>query len=1410
MSLRLLGPVMLDPTEPSEASLTPRHRLVLTALAVRRGHVVPPGEIAEAVWAGVPPPSWSKQVQICVVRLRKALGHDAIETAQGGYRLVAEVLGLDVDAFEQLVRRGRELARDGQPDRAATTLARAVAVWGGDPFTLLGGWPPAVAESARLRELHAGAQEDLLECRLAVGEHREVAAQAEVLVAQEPLRERRWALLALARYRCGRQAEALGSLQRARRLLRDELGIDPGEELVRLETSILHQDPTLRPVPRPRVVSQDCPYKGLSHHDVGDPLFGRDADVASCLARLRTSPLVVVAGPSGCGKSSLVRAGVVPALVRTGRDVVVVVPGLDGTFTIPVSGTSAPVLVVDQLEEAVAGTSPPADTLARLAAYALDVAPVVVTVRADRLAALTADTAFSRLAERGLYLLPPLDGDALREVVERPAVDAGLRVEPGLVELLVRDVEGQPGALPLLSHALVETWQRRDGSVLTIEGYRASGGIRGAVARSADRLFDGLSPHRRATLRWLLLRLVVPSPDGDPVRCRVAMRSLRGDADLEVVLGLLVRARLLTVEDDSVQMSHESLARAWPRLRAWLEEEGAGRRTLRHLTVAAEGWESLGRPVTELYRGGRLETALDYCESAGPVLTAVETQFLTASREHAGSERRALEGRVLEESRRARRLRVLLVSMAALLVVALVSGALAVAQAREARDQRDVAREALDEAALEGLVAAARELRGSERDVAALLAVEAVRRWPDDARTRSALLGVFTTDPGFLGHRYLPGARWVTGDVVPGSVTAVVSVDGGPPALLDLDGGGLDARFGRSSVGAGTTARIRVSRDGSRVVTLAVPDPADPCDLPAGALAGCASITVHDVGSGRRVMGPTVVPFTAGDVAIDDDGSRVAVAGGEAGDVVVHRTSDGALVGRLAGVPQPVGDDRWIRSSAAVAFGPDGLLRVGSLAEVLRVVDPVTLQVVRSVDVPARSTNQHLVVLTDEVVGAGNNGLVAVDEDGVRWARDLRETHPDPCPAFAVSAEAGALWCGNNYGQVQQHDLLTGAPTSVELDPQLGRVGSLAVTADGRELVSFGGEAPVVSRWRLDGSGPVTSLTAEGYALADGYDTDHGSTLVVAARDTVTTSAAQFADYALWDPVADREVDALDEVSEAGIEGVGWAGRDTLVGMRAQQQQFAWFDVDSSRVVAGERIGPECDHVWASADGDRAYCGLLDGQVWTIDATTRRRGGPAIDAGGAASSVSATAGGRRVVVTARTQDGSVTTVHDGRTGALLVGPMTGADITSVSLDGVLVGATGGEVTRYDLGTLEPLQDLPGARGEVSSLQFSDDSSVLIAASHDQTVSVYDVPSGRRLGDPVLSSAPLSFSAYLRPDGKALAVTDEHGVAVWDLDPAHQLEAACRLAGRNLTGTEWTTHLGSLGPVRPTCPELPAP
>jgi DNA-binding SARP family transcriptional activator/WD40 repeat protein len=1385
--------------------------MALTVLVVLRGQVVAPDRFVEALWGEHPPASWAKQVQICVGRLRKALGTAAIETVSGGYRLAVDDDDLDVVRFEALVTRARRLRAAGEADRSASSYARALALWRGPPFGETDGWTPARIEASRLEELRRTAEEEWLDARLTAGEHREVAVEAEALATAEPLRERRWALLALARYRCGRQADALEALRSAKRTLDDQLGLDPGAELVRIEAAILRQDPSLSAVPPPATVSDACPYKGLAPYDSADAdaFFGRDPEVAACLDRLRSSPLLVVAGPSGSGKSSLVRAGVVPALRRRGRAAVVFVPGQDPEAALAdaVASVDDPaVLVVDQFEEVFAlGAQSEAIRrfCRRLAEYARDRDAVVIAVRSDHLGGLGGDAAFSRLVEQGLHLVTPLVGDLLREAIEKPAALAGLRLEAGLVDVLVRDCEGEPGALPLLSHALAETWRRRDGNVLTVEGYRASGGIQGAVARSADRLYDSLPPEQRAMLRSVLLRLVTTSPGGVPVRTPIPSRNLLGDAERERVVALLVHSRLVTAEQDSFEVAHEALVRAWPRLQAWLEDDTAGQRILQHLGASADGWESLGRPATELYRGARLDTALEWQDATEPDLTQLERAFLEASAEQAASESRLLAERARREARHNRRLRAALAAASVLLLVSSLAGVVAVRGRQDARTQRDAARIARDDAELEALVNRSLGLRSTDHSVAALLAVEAFRRQPD-ARSWSALLSTFTAAPNFLGHRYLPGGC-LAGDVVPGTTTAVVALDDGQLEVHDLGGGELDRRFPSPDT-AGASSIVQVSADGGAVVQYLEASADAGCGSERSVWGGPGSFSVFEVATGRRLVGPVPSPFPATDVAIDGDGSHVGVAGGRAGDLAIYRVAGGVELGTLAGLPPPAGSEPASRT-AAVTFGPDGRAYVGSVAGPIREIDLDTLQVVRTFDGPPMSSNNHLAVTPDGLlVGGGSSTLVAIETSSgsTRWSVDVRTgIHPEPCPWLTVSADADRLYCGTHYGVIEERDLTSGARTGAIFDPQLGSVGDLAIVEDGRELVAFGNETPAVSRWRLDGSGMVSRLIAAGHVVADGWDPT-GDELLVGRRDPTATVDTDFTEFALWDEAADEPDGVITEV-----EGLGWAGDDTIVGFSPATGTIEFFSAETHAVVDGVDIPPTADHLWPSAGGRYLYSGFPD-QVWTIDVGTRQRVEPTIGTEGFPRSVSATRDGERVVVTCcwSTAADPVTTVHDGRTGAVLAGPLVGPHLTSVSLDGVLVGATGGSVATYDLETLEPIATLPGARGEINTLQFSRDSAVLLATSLDQTVSIYDVATGTRVGDPIPTAAPFIYPSFLHPGGHRVAVTVGEGVQVWDIAPDRLATAACELAGRNLTETEWATYLRHLGDRRATCPALP--
>ncbi|WP_207084169.1 BTAD domain-containing putative transcriptional regulator [Nocardioides sp. S5] len=687
MGIQVLGPLAVD----GSGRLGPRDRAVLQALTVRQGGPVTADELGDAVWGAHPPASAHKNLQSCIVRLRKTLGPGTIETTDRGYRLAVPADEVDARRFEAQVVRARDLLELGEADRVVYLLEQALDLWRGAAFADLSEWPPARREASRLDELRREAEELLIDAQLRLGRTREALPRAHDMVRAAPLRERRWELLALAQYRTGAQGEALRTIRQLRAVLARELGIDPAPAVLALEQSVLQQDPSLGgSAEGPR--SATCPWQGLQAYDVAeaDRFFGRDAEIEAGSTILAEGRLLALVGPSGSGKSSLMRAGIGARLQERGTRCTILTPG-----RYPVRALSSltalqagDALLVDQAEELFTLCEDPEESATFIARLVEEAAcrPVVVALRADRLADLTAYPAFSRLVERGLYLVGGLDEAGLRLAVVEPARQAGLLLEPGLVDVLVTEVRDDPGALPLLSHALLETWKRREGNTLTVDGYRASGGIHGAVAQSAERLYAEVEPDHREALRDLVLRLLSPGSEGEPVRTRVPRRLVATGPEHVRLIEMLVAARLVTSDDGVLEVTHESLARAWPRLRGWLEDDVEGRRILHHLSSTADAWDTLGRPDSELYRGGRLTRTIDWAAGAGVTLTVVEQDFLEAARAQAEVEERSAAEQARMQARMIRRLRIVLGGAVALLVLALAAGGVAVVQSERAND----------------------------------------------------------------------------------------------------------------------------------------------------------------------------------------------------------------------------------------------------------------------------------------------------------------------------------------------------------------------------------------------------------------------------------------------------------------------------------------------------------------------------------------------------------------------------------------------------------------------------------------------------------------------------------------------------------------------------------------------------
>lgn len=776
MVVRVLGPVDIDGVPPAL-----RERQVLGVLAVRGSTGAVGDDFTDALWGGRPPPTARKVVQGCVVRLRRILGTDAIATQDDGYRFHGNV---QTDAA-LLERRYADALREmnaGHAQRAVDDLDAAVGLWRSLPLPELAEWPPAEPAVAGW----CATYDSVLDLRLvslrAAGYAVRAADEGAAAAAAAPLREARWLAWARGLYSAGRSADALAALSQLRRTLADELGVDPVDDVGDLERAILRHDPSLT-VPDAIPAGARSPWPGLLPYGSADAdfYFGRDDEIVDAVARLREpgSRLVVV-GASGAGKSSFLRAGVTPRLMADGHSVVTIAPG----SPLPADGD---VVVLDQLEQLLT-TDPREDPATYFERLARTPRAVAVAVRADQLDTLCAFPGFARLLQSGISVLRPLDEVARRSVIEGPASVAGVRLEPGLVEVVLSDAGDQAGVLPLLSHALAQTWSNAEGNTLTIAGYRRSGGVEQAIATSAESLFAHLSDDERVATRGLFRRLV--SEHGELLHTEVSAEV----ADPALVETLLT-ARLITASDGGeLQLAHRALITAWPRLTEWIDDDREGRRILRMLAQDTGEWVSTAQQASNLYRGTKLQAALEWSRSHRDELTTDEVRFLHRSREQVDRE--------LQSTRRQNRiLRVAVAASVVLLATAAVGAGLAVKGLIDTADARASAEDSL--AVSESLRIGA--LANTERDPSTALALAAESLTLDDSeQTRIMALEVFGRFANILPPDTVDGDLELAGS----AERRVTSPDGS--ISVEADGStirvfGVDGRQLRAIEGIPTT-----------------------------------------------------------------------------------------------------------------------------------------------------------------------------------------------------------------------------------------------------------------------------------------------------------------------------------------------------------------------------------------------------------------------------------------------------------------------------------------------------------------------------------------------------------------------------------------------------------------------------
>ena len=290
---------------------------------------------------------------------------------------------------------------------------------------------------------------------------------------------------------------------------------------------------------------------------------------------------------------------------------------------------------------------------------------VLLTLRADFYDHCAQYPDLREALGRHQVYIGPLTPDGLRRAIEEPATRHQWTFEPGLVDLMLRDIGAdgmqppEPGALPLLSHALLETWKRRRGRTLTLGGYAEAGGVRGAIAKTADAVYATLTSTQQTLARTLFMRLTELGEGTQDTRRRVARSEILSDAQtapaVETVLDILANARLITLQQDVVQVAHEALIREWPTLREWLEEDREGLRVYRHLTESALEWERLGRDPGDLYRGARLAQAIEWAAVHPEAVNPLERAYLSTSQAEAQRierEREAQRQRELDAARK--------------------------------------------------------------------------------------------------------------------------------------------------------------------------------------------------------------------------------------------------------------------------------------------------------------------------------------------------------------------------------------------------------------------------------------------------------------------------------------------------------------------------------------------------------------------------------------------------------------------------------------------------------------------------------------------------------------------------------------------------------------------------------------